>query len=188
VNIPVIPRFLRIRKYLEGSQYEVPQMVMNYLLPHEHDVITVRRHPGAFIGYVSLLTCGLVAASLLTALTDSGPLAFGAVWGICFILSLWLIGIVYIWFGTYFVATEIRLILISGLASRKVITIPLREIGEIALRRSLLGRIVGYGEIVASPARPGYVIPKMYYLPYPEQLFQEVSSLIYPELAGDAAD
>jgi hypothetical protein len=39
---------------------------------------------------------------------------------------------------------------------------------------------LGYGEIVALPVRPGYVIPKMNYMPYPEQLFQEVSSLLYP--------
>jgi hypothetical protein len=187
MRIQGIPRFLRIRKYLGGNQGGVPQTVANYLLPHEQNVITVRRHPGSFISYLSLLACCCVAASLLTATTDSGPLALGAAWGVCFILFLWLMQQVNVWLDTYFVATEIRLIIIIGLKKPKVTTVSLREIGEVRLRRSLIGRIAGYGEIVALPVRPGYVIPKMNYMPYPEQLFQEVSSLLYPELAGDAA-
>jgi hypothetical protein len=188
MRIPRIARFLLIRKYLGGNQGGVPQTVANYLLPHEQNVITVRRHPGCFISYLSLLACWCVAASLLTATTDSDPLVLGAAWGVCFILFLWLIQQVNIWLDSYFVATEIRLIMIIGLKKPKVTMGTLREIGEIGLRRSLLGRILGYGEIVAWPVRPGYVIPKMNYMPYPEQLFQEVSSLLFPELAGDAAD
>ena len=38
-----------------------------------------------------------------------------------------------------------------------------------------------YAEFVAEPARPGYAIPKMNYMPYPEQLLAEMKALLSPD-------
>jgi hypothetical protein len=186
VKIPSIPRFLRIRKYLGGNQGGIPQVVMNYLLPHERNVITVRRHPGIFISHISLLACCCAAASLLTAMTDSGPPALGAAWGACFIVFLWLIIRVAAWGDAYIVATEIRLVIITGQMTRRATTVPLREIYTVQLHRSLLGLIAGYGEILTFPVREGYVIPRLKYMPYPEQLRQEIVGLLHPGFDDDA--
>ncbi|HEY6309765.1 MAG TPA: hypothetical protein VIY52_03010 [Streptosporangiaceae bacterium] len=160
---------------------------MNYLLPHERNVIIVRRHPGVFISHISLLACCCTAASLLTAMTNSGPLALGAAWAACLVVFLWLIMRVIAWVDTYIVATEIRLVIITGLVTRRATTVPVREIDTALLRRSVIGLIAGYGEIITYPVRQEYIIPRLKYMPYPQQLLQEINGLLHPGFNNNAA-
>jgi membrane protein YdbS with pleckstrin-like domain len=155
--------------------------VVDYLLPYEKMVITVRRHPGQFVAHVILLGCACVAASLLTALTNNGALVLSAAWGICTVILLYLIARAVEWLDAYFVVTDTRLIFITGIIARKVTTVPVREIHDLELHRSLLGRLIGYGTFIAQPSRIGYRMPRMNYMPYSEQLFLEVTSLLFPD-------
>jgi hypothetical protein len=100
------------------------------------------------------------------------------VWGgfILIVASLAVRGIA--WLDSYFVATETRLIFISGLTAKRAVSIPLREIAKLDSRRSLPGRLFGYGEFVAEPTRAGYRIPKMNYMPYFQQLLAEMKTVL----------
>jgi hypothetical protein len=182
VKIPAWATFPRTRPKLQNSW--IPQVVQNYLLPHEHMVITVHKHPGVFIGHCLVAGCWCVAACLVTALTDSA-LALGVVWGVFLVLVAWLAVRVAAWLESYFVATETRLIFITGLVTKKAVSIPLREIRTLEGRRSPLGRLAGYGEFVAEPATPGYAIPRMNYMPYLEQLLAEMHDLMRPKDSED---
>jgi hypothetical protein len=154
--------------------------VKDYLLPYEKRVITVRKHPGQLALHAALLACACIAASLLTALTASGPLLLGAVWGACAIILIYLIVRGIQWLYAYVVVTESRVIFITGLTVRKVVSVPVREILYLRLHRSLMARIIGYGTIILQPARPGYRLPKMKYMPYSEQIFIEFAELFFP--------
>lgn len=167
----------RPRQKDEGA----PQAVLDYLLPHEYNCVTIRKHPGVFFGHCLVVSCWCVAACLVTAFTDSGALVLGIVWGMFVFFLAWLAVRVVAWRESYFVATETRLIFISGLTTKKVVSVPLREIGTLERRRSSLGRLLGYGEFVAEPATPGYSIPRMNYMPYLEQMLAEVQGLRYPD-------
>lgn len=179
-------RILRIWEHLWGGGDDLPLVVTNYLLPYEKMVIAVHKHPGAYVGHASLLACSCAAASLLTANTNSSILVLCAAWGACGIILFWLVIRVAAWFYTYFVVTQIRIIFISGFVVRKVTTVPLREIRDLELRRSLPGRLIGYGKFIAEPSRHGYRIPTMNYQPYPEQLFLEIYGLLFPDSAEDS--
>jgi uncharacterized membrane protein YdbT with pleckstrin-like domain len=159
--------------------------VENYLLPHERPVIAVRKHPGVFIRHCLLAVCWCGAACLVTALTNSDPLVLGVVWGGFFVVLAWLAARAIAWLESYFVVTEMRLIFITGLATKRAVSVPLREIATLNSRRSLLGRLAGYAEFVAEPARPGYAIPKMNYMPYPEQLLAETKALLSPDSSNN---
>jgi uncharacterized membrane protein YdbT with pleckstrin-like domain len=185
MRIPAPARFLRVREYLEGGRGGVPEVVSNYLLPHEEMVITVRRHPGIFIAHISVLACCCLAAILLTVLTGSA-FGFGVAWGVCLALLIWLAVRAVAWLEEYFVATESRLIFVTGRWRRKTVSVPLREIADIKSRRSLIGRLAGYGEFIAEPVRPGRAIPKMNYMPYLDQLLAEIQHLFHPDLGDDA--
>ena len=89
------------------------------------------------------------------------------------------------WLGIYFAATEVRLMFITGLVNPKMVSVPLREISRFEGRRSRFGRLIGYGEFIAEPVTPGHVIPKMRYMPYPEQLSAEIEALLHPEGVKD---
>lgn len=156
-------------------------MVENYLLPHERPVLALRQHPGVFIRHCLLAVCWCAAACLVTALTDSDPLILGVLWGGFFVVLAWLAARAISWRESYFVVTEMRLIFITGLTTKRAVSVPLREIATLNPRRSLLGRLAGYAEFVPEPARPGYAIPKMNYMPYPAQLLAEMQALLFPD-------
>jgi Bacterial PH domain len=179
-------RILHIWKNLWGDGNELPSSVTDYLLPYEKMVIAVHKHPGAYIGHAVLLACSCAAASVLTVRANSSILVLCAVWGTCGILLFLLVMRAIAWFYTFFVATETRLIFISRLVARKLTMVPLREIRDLKLHRSLLGQLVGYGKFIPEPSKCGYGFPKMNYLPYPEQLFLEVCGLIFPDSVEDS--
>ena len=159
----------------------IPSRVRHYLLPYEKDMVIVHRHPGLLAGHAILLAFACAAASLLTAITNSGAYILSAAWGACSVILLYLIFRAAEWGSTYFVVTRVRLIFITGLVVRKVTTVPMREIRDLELRRSWPGRLLGYGTFIAEPSRPGYRIPKMNYMPYPEPIFLEMVGVLFPE-------
>jgi Bacterial PH domain len=74
-----------------------------------------------------------------------------------------------------------------GLASRTAAAMPLDRVTGLTLQRTVLGRLLGYGTlIVASPGRR-QAFRKFRYLPYPEQLYLEISALLWPEEPGGTA-
>jgi hypothetical protein len=179
---------IRVRRKLPRSAPEIPPLVENYLLPQETAVLTVHKHPGVFIGHCLLVGCWCGAACLITALTNTDPLVLGIVWGGFFAILAWLAVRAIAWLKSYFVATEMRLIFITGLTRKRAVSVPLREIATLDSRRSLLGRLVGYGEFVAEPARPGYTIPKMNYIPYMEQVLREIKALFPSDFSNNDED
>lgn len=178
---------MRIREWnrLVRSGSGIPPLVDNYLLQQERVVVTIRKHPGVFVGQCLVAVCWCGAAALATVFTDSNPLAVAIVWGGFLTLLVWLLIRVIAWAESYFVVTEMRLIFINKLAKQKVVSVPLREVAAFDKRRSLMGRLVGYGELVAKPTKSDYSIPKMNYMPYFEQMFAEVMALLPPVLMND---
>lgn len=174
-------QFSGLRPFQVAPSSVLPSGVTDYLLPYEKHTIVIRKHPGLFVAHVILLVCACAAASLLTAITNSGVLVLSAAWWTCAIIFLYLIARLAEWLYTYFVVTDTRLIFITGLIARKVITVPIREIHDMELHRSLIGRLLGYGTFNAEPSRIGYRMPRMNYMPYPEQLFLEVVGLLFPD-------
>ena len=71
--------------------------------------------------------------------------------------------------------------LIGGLLRRTAAATPLDQVTGLTLQRTVLGRLLGYGTlIVISPSRR-QAFRKVRYLPYPEQLYLEISGLLRPE-------
>ena len=74
--------------------------------------------------------------------------------------------------------------LIGGLLRRTAAATPLDQVTGLTLQRTVLGRLLGYRTlIVISPSRR-QAFRKARYLPYPEQLYLEISRLLRPEEQG----
>ncbi len=78
--------------------------------------------------------------------------------------------------------TDTRVLHVESLAGVEVAAIPLREVRAVDLRRSLPGRLLGYGTFVIKSSGPD---EKIRWLPYPEQLYLEVSGLLAPRSDED---
>lgn len=164
-----------------------PAEVNKYLLPHEQQVITVRKHPAVLIGPITVALAGLIAAAVLsdTILRHRSGLlaAVWIVWGILFVRLLWKAAN---WAVDYFVVTSQRMILTSGLLTRKVAMMPLVKVTDMSFQRSFFGRLFGYGEFILESAGQDQALRTVDHIPYPEQLYLEVCGLIFP--SKDAGD
>jgi uncharacterized membrane protein YdbT with pleckstrin-like domain len=164
-----------------------PSDVNKYLLPHEQEVITVRKHPAVLLAPVAWAVLGLVAAALLsdTLFRHSSTLTWivWALWGLVFLRLLWAAAN---WYVDYFVITSHRFIEITGLFTRNVAFIPMAKVTDFTFRVSFVGRIFGYGTFIVESAGQDQALDNVAFIPYPEQLYLEACSLLLP--SKDDAD
>ncbi|QKW40002.1 PH domain-containing protein [Actinomadura sp. NAK00032] len=158
-----------------------PASVNKYLLPHENQVITVRRHPAVLMVPVGLVLGGLIVAGVLsnTVASDAGKVISWIWWG-WLILLAWFVWRVAEWSVDYFVITNQRMLLTTGLITRKVAMMPLAKVTDMSFKRTIAGRMLGYGEFILESAGQDQALTNVDYLPYPEQLYLEVCEMIFP--------
>jgi uncharacterized membrane protein YdbT with pleckstrin-like domain len=158
-----------------------PAEVNKYLLPHEQQVITVRRHPAVLFGPMLLTLGGLIAAVGLSDTILKGRTSLVYLvwigWGILLVRLVWkALG----WAVDYFVVTSQRMILTSGVLTRKVAMMPLAKVTDMSFERSFGGRLFGYGDFILESAGQDQALRTVDHIPYPEQLYLEVCNLIFP--------
>ena len=162
-----------------------PADVDRYLLPHEQEVITVRKHPAVLLAPVAIALAGLIAAVVLNGtILKAQHLLMAIVWIGWIILFLRALVLAATWSIEYFVVTSQRMILTSGLLTRKVAMMPLNKVTDMSFQRSLGGRLFGYGEFILESAGQDQALSTVDHIPYPEQLYLEVCSLIFPQEDG----
>jgi uncharacterized membrane protein YdbT with pleckstrin-like domain len=159
----------------------VPASVSRYLLPRERSCITVRKHPAELAGPLVLVFGGLVAAGELTRRSVRPKV----VWGAYLSVLLYFLQRVAAWQATYFTVTDMRMVLVSGFVVRKVAMMPLARVTDMSLRRSALGRLLGYGEFIVESAGEKQALRTVDFLPYPEQLYLEVCGLVFPDAVAE---
>ncbi|GIH71181.1 membrane protein [Sphaerimonospora thailandensis] len=159
-----------------------PSSVNRYLLPHEQQVIMVRRHPAVLLRPVAEIFGGLILAGLLSKwLSDGGAgQALVLIWWAWLLLLIRFVWKVAEWSVDYFVVTSARMLLTTGLITRKVAMMPLSKVTDMSFQRSLLGRMLGYGEFVMESAGQDQALRTVPYIPYPETLYLEVCQMIFP--------
>ena len=166
----------------------VPAAVYRVLLPHERQVITVRFHPAVLIGPVALVLGGLALAGLLsTTVAHGNGTAMLIIWGLWLLLVLRLVYKIYVWLDEYFVVTSQRLLLATGVFTKRVNMMPLTKVTDMRFERSPSGRLLGYGKFVVESAGQDQALQTVDHLPYPEQLYLEVCGLIFKD-KGDSDD
>jgi membrane protein YdbS with pleckstrin-like domain len=167
----------------------VPNAVNKYLLPHEHQVITVRKHPAILLRPISFALAGLVIAALVsTTVARNNAGVVGFVWIAWAVSLLWLAFKVWEWSVDYFIVTSRRMLLATGLITRKVAMMPLVKVTDMSFQRSTMGRLLGYGEFILESAGQEQALRVVDFLPYPEQLYLEVCGLIFPGRKDDGDD
>lgn len=164
-----------------------PSSVNRYLLPNEHQVIMVRRHPAVLLRPVGEIFGGLILAGLLSKfLGDNGAgEALVLVWWAWLLLLIRFVWKVAEWSVDYFVVTSQRMLLTTGLITRKVAMMPLGKVTDMSFQRSLLGRMLGYGEFILESAGQDQALRTVEYIPYPETLYLEVCQMLFPSKDDD---
>lgn len=150
-----------------------------YLLPTERAVIQVRRHWAILISYtVQTVLLLLVSAVLSYAGRGSSAAQTFALW-LMLTTVLRMAFVAAEWWVERFVVTDQRVILTSGIITRRVAMMPLGKVTDMTYERSVLGQMLGYGVFIVESAGQDQALSRVDYLPRPDRLYIQVAELLF---------
>lgn len=151
-----------------------------HLLPYETVVAAERRHWARLIEPSLSVVVGLVVAVWLdTHLPQNVPKVHDVIW-LAWLALVGRLGYRIVeWYTDWFVATNKRVLLSYGVLTRKVAMMPLLKVTDMSYNRSVLGRLIGYGEFVLESAGQDQALRTVSYLPRPDELYEEICLEIF---------
>jgi hypothetical protein len=150
-----------------------------YLLPTERPVINKRRHWAVLAGNTlqSLLLL-LLGIFLYRVFNGLGFVRTVAIYFCVFVVARWL-WILGDWYVEKLIVTDKRILLLTGIVTRKVAIMPLVKVTDLTYNRSSTGLLLGYGQFVAETAGQDQALSTIDYVPRPEQLYMQISELLF---------
>lgn len=159
--------FSRYERYLAGSEQVVYK-------GHHHYIVLARD---------VLIWMGIIVGSILLGLMAESdargrPLKNLAV--LAFVgASGWLVYRVFEWRLNEFVITNKRVIKVEGILARRVSTIPLGKITDTSYRRTILGRMLGYGDLVLDLPGQDKFLPLLDKLSHPDDVYKTIMQIAH---------
>jgi uncharacterized membrane protein YdbT with pleckstrin-like domain len=155
-----------------------------YLAPGEKVLWTTRRHPVLLLKPILVWMATLLMVGLISfVLTEGNPIPFVDqvnVW-ISLALTAYLVYKAMVWWKSYYVITDERVLLLTGFISVNVSAVRLARVAETSFSRSVFGRIFGYGDLKLDAAGEQLSLATLTYLPRAEQVYRLVTSLLLDE-------
>jgi uncharacterized membrane protein YdbT with pleckstrin-like domain len=152
-----------------------------YLPAHEEIVTQVRRHwsvlAGPFAAAVGALVAAAAVGYLVSPRADSDFLdTLVSVVAIFFLLRF--VYKTWEWYSNRVVVTNQRFVEVSGIITRKVASMPITKVTDMTYRRTLPGRILGYGDLILESAGQDQALSRIDHLPNPDVFYRTVTSLL----------
>ena len=152
-----------------------------YLSGTEEWVLDVRRHPFSLGGPAAAATGALIGASFIGAVTswEEGSDAIDIIVGLAAIFFvvrfLWKL---LVWWEDRIVVTDQRIFEVSGVLTRKVASMPLEKVTDMTYRRTIGGRLFGYGDLIVETPGQKQAMDHVTFLPKPDDFYRTVTSLV----------
>jgi uncharacterized membrane protein YdbT with pleckstrin-like domain len=161
--------------------------VAKYLLDDEVAVLAIRRHWAVLIQPTAkFLPAFLVGGWLLLFDPDNRVTSSAGL--IVVVASLGYYGLrVVEWWMRHFIVSRRRVLLTSGVIARTVTLLPLRRITDLTWKETLLGQLLGYGTFQFESAGQGNALAEITFLPRADQLYRQVSGLLFSGDYGSGA-
>ena len=152
-----------------------------YLAQDEEIVLTVHRHGSVLLRPLMSAVLMIVFAAVvgfLTSPSEGGDLVDTIAGVVALLFFLRLLWRVWEWRADRVVVTDRRIFEVSGLLSRKVASMPLAKMTDITYHRSLLGRLLGYGELIVETAGQEQALHRLDHLPKPDDFYRTITWLV----------
>ncbi len=161
--------------------------VAKYLLDDEVAVLAIRRHWAVLIEPTAkFLPAFLIGGWLLVFDPDNRVTSSAGL--IVVVASLGYYGLrVVEWWMRHFIVSRRRVLLTSGVIARTVTLLPLRRITDLTWKETLLGQLLGYGTFQFESAGAGNALAEITFLPHADQLYRQVSGLLFSGDYGSGA-
>jgi uncharacterized membrane protein YdbT with pleckstrin-like domain len=156
-----------------------------YLLSTERRVIRLRRHWAVVLPQMGKTILVLAAAFALSyLLRDAGSdmwLIQNILWYLALFVLLWFTYHLVEWWVERIVVTDKRFMITSGIFTTNVAMMPVTKITDLTYKRTLFGRMLGYGTLVVESAGQIQALNRVEYVPRPEEVFDAISELVFGE-------
>ena len=152
-----------------------------YLAQDEEIILQVHRHGSVLLRPLFVaLTMIFVAASIgfVTSPGEGGDLVDTVAGVIALFFVLRLLWKIWEWRADRVVVTDRRIFQVSGLLARKVASMPLAKMTDITYHRSILGRLLGFGELVVETAGQEQSLHRLDHLPKPDDFYRTITWLV----------
>lgn len=165
-----------------------------YLAADERIVLEVRRHMSILLRpFVVAVVAVFVAGSIGWVMSPSkGSDNVDLVLGIIALVFAARLGWrAWQWHADRIVVTGQRIFEVSGVLTRKVASMPLTRVTDMTYKRSLLGRLLGYGDLIIESAGQDQALSRIERLPKPDDFYRTITSLVtagIPSLLPEGED
>jgi uncharacterized membrane protein YdbT with pleckstrin-like domain len=150
------------------------------LLDGEIVVTAVHQHWAKVAEPVASAVLGGVVAVWLDAnVTAALGVLATLVWWVWFALVARMVYRLVEWHHDWFVATDRRLLLLTGLVTRKVSMMPLVKVTDMSYERSLPGRLLGFGRFIMESAGHEQPLRAVSWVPHPDQNYRVICAEIF---------
>lgn len=165
------------------------RLLRRYVLPGERVVLATRRHwakllePAGTAAAVFAL-CGWLTYLLQPALGDTALV----VWW------LWLAALgrfawfLLLWRVEWFVATDKRMLLLTGLVTHQVGMMPLMKVTDMRYSRSVTGQVLGYGQFLLESAGQDQALRQINWVARPDATYRDLCALIFTPVSTGLVD
>lgn len=151
-----------------------------YLLDEEKPVVATRQHWAKLAepfgtALLALIVAGAIDASLTPDTASLGTVVWIG-WLLVAARAIWRLAE---WRNEWFVATDKRLLMTYGLLTHKVAMMPLRKVTDMNYGRSIVGRLLGYGQFVLESAGQDQAMREIRWVPAPDDKYRRIVATIF---------
>ena len=155
-----------------------PRVRKRYLMRDERPVVSTRAHWATLVEPVVTA----LAALVLTVVVAVRSTLSDAVVVLFWLFAALVARVVWRWWNwrvEWFVATDKRLLRTYGVITQRVAMMPLAKVTDLSYDRSVLGRMLGYGEFVLESAGQDQALREISFIPGPDEKYREIVATIF---------
>lgn len=155
-----------------------------YLLTDERRVLEFTYHWMYLTKPVATFAGALVLGAALVAASDGATLAWVILVGALVWFGLPLLSAIENRHAVRLIITDSRVVFVEGWLAKRYGMMPLTKITDLTIHEPIIGRILGYGTIIAESAGQDQALTRIHFLPEPLRAWQTISDLLYVQGAG----
>lgn len=159
-------------------------MKFRYLAPGEEIVRLTRRHLSVLMRPVLVtlaLLGGLAAIGFLTDPATTGDAVDQVCGAAAVVVLLRFVARLRRWSTERLLVTDQRIVEVSGLIAKRVSSWPYARIHDLGYRRSIPGRLLGYGSLSIETTAPEAPVRVLERVPQPDGFYRDVMEVIMGE-------
>lgn len=151
-----------------------------YLLDSESRVIRVRLHWACLVWDV-FEAVALLAVCVMVSyiLPPGGWLLQNVLWYAALFVVLRFAYVVLFWWVERIVVTDKRILMTTGVFTTRVLMMPIGKVTDLTYKRTVPGRMLGYGTMIVESAGQIQALNHIDFLPKAEQVYDAISELVF---------